>query len=175
MKQLLEDLRAYDGKAITILGEIEARYGSTDSYAADLVGLAAHDVATVSDGATWLLKAHLEGGGRLSAAATRRLFENLDKITAWQAQLHLCQMMEHVDVSVAQAAAVVAWLTPLQQHKRPFLRAWSMSALQHVAAQHPKFAEEAAAALALAEADNAASVRARARNARQYRLAKHDA
>lgn len=173
MKELLEDLREYDGKAITILGEIEARHGKSAAYAADLVGLAAHETAQVSDGATWLLKAYLESGGTLGAAATRRLFDSLDRITPWQAQLHLCQVMDRLDLPAAQAAAVVAWLTPLLQHKRPFLRAWSMNALQHVAAQHPRFAGAAKAALEAAEKDGAASVRARARNVYPPRFLEH--
>jgi len=170
MKVLLEELQAYDGKSTAILGETQARHGSGSSYAADLVDLAASaeapDSANVSDGATWLLKAHLESGGMLSAATTRRLFETLDQITAWQAQLHFCQMMAHLNIPAYQAAAVAAWLSPLLQHKRPFLRAWSMNALQHVAAQYPAFAANAAAALTAAEGDSAASVRARARKVR---------
>ena len=163
MNELLEDLRAYDGKALTILGEIQARQGSRSTYVADIVALTASTEAHVSDGATWLLKAYLEGGGTLSAAATRRLFDSLEQVTAWQAQLHLCQMMEYLNVAATQASAVATWLKPLLQHKRPFLRAWSMSALQHLAARHPAFAADAEVALKAAAIDGAGSVRARAR------------
>ncbi|MEM8644715.1 MAG: hypothetical protein AAGF86_00085 [Pseudomonadota bacterium] len=164
MASLLEDLRGYDGKAITLLSEAAAKHGGTPAYLSELVALCSHDELPVSEGATWLLKANLENGVPLPPAQTETLLASLGKITHWPAQLHLCQMLHALTVPEKHAAAMAGWLSGLLTHKRPFLRAWSMSALQSLAAQHPAFEPEAKAALKAAKSDTAASVRARARN-----------
>ncbi len=164
MGSLLEDLRAFDGKAITLLSEAEVRHGSVPNYLNELVALSANDERHVSDGATWLLKASLDAGKRLSPAQTDTLLAGLGEITHWSAQLHVCQMLDALTVPGEQAEQVAEWLSGLLGHKRPFLRAWSMSALQSLAAQHSAFEVEARAALEAAKSDTAASVRARARN-----------
>ena len=165
MSGLFDDLCAYDGKAVTLLSEAEKRHGSGPAYITELVVLSASDVGHVSNGATWLLKAAAENGVALTPDQTRALIQNLPEICDWLAQLHICQMLGFMAVPAAGAANVAAWLSDLLGHKRPFLRAWSMSALCSLAAQHADFASQAEAALEVANADPAASVRARARGA----------
>ncbi|MEM8685761.1 MAG: hypothetical protein AAGF81_00420 [Pseudomonadota bacterium] len=164
MGSLLEDLRAYDGKAVTLLSEAHARHGGAASYLADLVALSAHDELHVSDGATWLLKASLEKGNLLSPSETDALLANLEKIVHWPAQLHVCQMLDALTVPEEAAPPLADWLSGLLKHERPFLRAWSMSALHALAAQHPAFDRQAKSALEAAETDASAAVRVRARN-----------
>ncbi len=163
MSQLYSDLSAFDGRAITILGEIRKKHEGSPSFIADLVVLAASDEPNISEGATWLLKAMLEDGHSLKPAQTRKLIDNFQHISRWQAQLHVCQLLERVDVPSESASAVADWLSPLLRHDRPFLRAWSMNALQHLAAQHYNYSARAKAALIEAETDKSASVRARVR------------
>lgn len=167
MSKLFDALCAYDGKAVTLLSEAQAKYGKDPSFLSEIIKFASSKKTNVSDGATWLIKSNLESGARLSAKYTRNLFKGIAQITSWQAQLHICQIFDYLDIPEDQAPILVDWLTPLLQHKRPFLRAWSMNALQHVAAQHKIFRERADAALTDAENDKAASVRARARNVRK--------
>jgi len=166
MRELLEDLREYDGRAMTLLGEVQVRFAAAPGYLMSLADLSSCPEAHVSDGATWLLKAHLENGGTLAPLETNRLLESLPTVTDWAAQLHVCQMLQWLNVGKDQAAPVAAWLEPLTKHERPFLRAWSMSALQALAQQHPSHSENAEAALCRAEGDKAASVKARARQVR---------
>lgn len=164
MPKLYDALCAYDGKAITLLSEAQAKHGKTPTFLTELVALAASENSRVSEGATWLIKANLEKGIRLTPDQTQNLVENLKKVTTWQAQLHTCHSFEYFDIPVDQASSVADWLIPLLQHQRPFLRAWSMNAFQILAAQHKKYLKQAKAALTDAEKDPAASVRARARN-----------
>lgn len=163
MCELFDDLCAYDGKSVTLLLQAEAKHGAGPTYLSELVRLAASERANVSDGATWLLKAGLEAGAALTADQTGALISNLEKVTHWPAQLHICQLLDLVTVPAAGAAPLAGWLSGLVQHRRPFLRAWSMSALQALAAQHAGHAAQAEAALQAAKADPSASVRARAR------------
>ena len=59
------------------------------------------------------------------------------------------------------------WFETLLKNDRPFLRAWSMDALQKLAQQDAELAQRADTALAAAEHDPAASVRVRARRWRK--------
>ncbi|WP_343757995.1 hypothetical protein, partial [Parasphingorhabdus litoris] len=126
---LLNRLQAFDGKAVTLLGEIEAEYRGEANYLDALIALAAHDQAEVSSGATWLIKAALEGGEALSPAQSEALWDEIPAIRYWQAQLHVCQSAAHLTFSADGAATMDRWLTPLLHHDRPFLRAWSVDAL----------------------------------------------
>ncbi len=167
MKRLRDALANFDGKAVSMLSEIRAELGGRKTFIAELVSLAGDDEGAVADGATWLIKNLLEEGKRLTPSQTETLIGRLDAITTWQAQLHVCQSVGHLDVPARRTGAFADWLTPLLHSDRPFLRAWSMDALQHLAARNTKLTERAAAALDAAERDPKASVRARARRWRK--------
>ncbi len=160
---LLTRLQAFDGRAISMLGEIEAAFGGEAEYLDALIALAAHDQGQVSSCATWLIKAALERGQALSAAQSEALWDEIPAIRSWQAQLHICQSAAHLTFSADGAAVMDRWLTPLLHHDRPFLRAWSVDALCRVAAQHPEYGTVARDAAHAAAKDSAASVRARVR------------
>ena len=115
-------LAAYDGRAVTLLGEVEAACRTLPGYTDALIALCADRSETVAAGASWLLRSALQSGD-----------------------------------------ALARWLEPLLRHERPFLRAWSLDALAHLAAAHPGHGAAYAAALVRALEDDAASVTARAR------------
>ncbi|GAB5480718.1 MAG: hypothetical protein Pars92KO_04750 [Parasphingorhabdus sp.] len=160
---LLTRLQAFDGRAVGILGEVEAEYRGEAEYLDAVIALAAHDQEAVSSGATWLIKAALERGEALSAAQSEALWDEIPAIRYWQAQLHVCQSAAYLTFSADGAATMDRWLTPLLHHDRPFLRAWSVEALCRVAAQHPEYGTVARDAARAAAGDSAASVRARVR------------
>ena len=90
----------------------------------------------------------------------------LKTVTAWEAQLHLCQIARHLTVSAKDAGRFATWLEGLLAHKRPFLRAWSLDALCRMALQHERYRTRALQALDAASRDSAASVAARVRRLR---------
>ena len=163
MNRLRHALGNFDGKAVSMLAEIRAEFGGRKTFVSELVSLAADDEGAVSDGATWLIKNMLDEGNRLTSSQTEDLINCLDAIATWQAQLHVCQSVRHLDVPARQTEAFADWLDPLLQSDRPFLRAWSMDALQHLASRNPNLRRRADASLDAAQRDPAASVRARAR------------
>ncbi len=159
-------LAGFDGHATTILGEAEAAFGGEAGYLCALIDLAGDGDGNLAIGATWLIKAALESGNTLDATEIAALVVQLPRVTAWPAQLHLCQSIQYLQISGDDAGQLVDWLSPLLAHPRPFLRAWSLDALARVSQTGPDFADRFANALAKAERDDAASVRARARNLR---------
>ncbi len=172
MSALFEALCEFDGKAVSILSEAQARLGGSAHFLSDLVDLASSQTEHVGDGATWLIKNCLENGERLTPEETEVLFSSLNVIETWPAQLHICQSFAYLDIPAPAAVGAANWLDGLLRHRRPFLRAWSMNAYQHLAIQHPSLEAPADVALVEAERDEAASVKARARHARKLRQTK---
>ena len=160
----MERLAEFDGRSLSVLGEIEAQFGVHDGYLDDLIALAGDRNGAVSGGSTWLLKAYLERGGESSQSQTAEFAKQLSGITEWSAQLHVCQSVQYLRLDLGAAEILAVWLAPLLTHGRPFVRAWSLDALWRTARQHSAFSRQADAALAAAMLDPAASVRARARN-----------
>lgn len=167
LEELRDHISAFDGRATTILGEAEARYRDRPDYLESLVALAGDETHAVSSGATWLIKAHLEAGGTLGRSETTGLLSSLAPITAWDVQLHLCQIAQYLTFSAKDANRFATWLESLLTHKRPFLRAWSVDALCRIALQHGRYREKAEDALEAASKDKAASVAARMRRLRK--------
>lgn len=160
------DLLAFDGRNLTALKEIAARHDGDLGYVDGLVALADITDRQVSHGATWLVKAYLEEGGEVTKSQSRMLISKLETVENWASQLHLCQVVRYLRPSAQEAEAIVRWLWPLLSHDRPFLRAWSLDALCHIAADYFAYADRAEEALNSASGDPAASVRARAKNLR---------
>ena len=166
MSDLKQALLAFDGKATTILAEIRARFGERTGFLGELAALTGSPDGFVSDGATWLIKNCAESGVRPAPADITAIIARLDEVSTWQAALHLCQSAEFFAFTPDQARRFAQWAARFLDHQRPFLRAWSMNALQHAAMRAPDLAPLAEAALAGAEGDASASVRARARKVR---------
>ena len=166
MSELLQALRAFDGKAISILSEARARFGRRADFLGELAALVGSQEGSVSDGATWLIKNCAESGVVPGPPEVAAIVARLDAVTTWGAALHLCQTAEFFAFTSDQARRFAEWATQFRDHKRPFLRAWSMNALQHAARCAPDLAPLAQKALAHAEEDGSASVRARARHVR---------
>ena len=166
MSDLLQALRAFDGKAVSMLSEARMRFGGQPDFLSELVALIGSQEGAVSDGATWLIKNCAESGVVPGPRQVAAIVARLDAVATWPAALHLLQTAEYFAFTPDQARRFAEWATRFQGHERPFLRAWSMSALQHAAKRAPDLAPLAEAALVLAEEDGSASVRARARKIR---------
>lgn len=154
----------FDGRALTVLGEIEADFAGEDGYLDLLLSLSGEAEGAVSNGATWLMKSWLEKGNDLTPEQVAALCSQISAVNDWMAQLHICQSISHVTIDAGNAALLVSWLAPLLAHERPFLRAWALDALCSIAVDHPEHLEAARAAHHAAAGDAAASVRARTRN-----------
>lgn len=126
---LRQELTEYDGRSPSILSEILVRRHGRPGFLPGLTELASDEEPSVSEGATWIIKALVEDGHTLTPGDIERLIEGLDKITAWQAQLHVCQFVCRISVPKEAALTLEQWLTALLDAPRPFLRAWAVDAL----------------------------------------------
>ena len=169
LDELRVRLAEYDGRSVTILGETEAQLSSKDGYLDALIALCSVREEHMAAGATWLIKSALEAKRVLTPLQVETLITQLPSACGWAAQLHLCQSIGLLDIPVKHAGDVAAWINSLLAHDRPFVRAWALDALSHVAARDDGLAPSFEDALGKAHDDEAASVRARARNLAKLR------
>ena len=156
-------LLAFDGKAISYLSETGVRFREAPDYLPHLIELASDREAHMDAGATWLVKDHLEQGGALPPGMTALLLQALVGDPSWSAALHILQSVRFLDLAEVNGANMSDCIIALTQHERPFLRAWAVDAIWRLAEAFPALQPRSERALAAAQTDPAASVRARAR------------
>lgn len=122
-------------------------------------------------GASWLLRARLEQlaaeGEAVGAEFVAELARQLPAIRDPWARQHVCQCLGVLTIPARHALAFADFLRAAADAKPKFLRAWGLDGFVRLSWQHADLASEAEERLAAAEADDAASVRARARNLRR--------
>ena len=163
MSELREALRPYDGRAISMLSEIRANFNQSDDFLSELIDLVGVNDDFISDGATWLIKDCVISGSEPTEQDITALVQRLDSVSTWPAILHLCQLAQHIPFTSEQARQFGTWASGFVSHERPFVRAWSMDALQYAARLSIDLSAAAESSLAAAQVDGAASVRARAK------------
>lgn len=168
-----EDLRtalvAFDGKAISLLSEAAAAHAHAPDYVDQLLMLITDPEPHIGEGASWLIKAHLEAGHRLTDVQSGALLDGLDADLAWPTALHILQSVQYLDGGEAADVRRLAAIEVYTRHERAFVRAWALDAYVRLAAPHPDQKKQIARLLEQGHADPAASVRARARRLSQDR------
>lgn len=164
IKELSGSIAEFDGKSPSILSEVDVKFSTHKSYVDALIVLSASKTDSISSGATWLLKSTIEKGTRLTSKQAEEIVERIPKISDWSAQLHICQTLHAIPTTAVSLPTLLNWLRPLTSHKRPFVRAWAISAFCGLASEHSDLLDEANEYLGQGGNDPAASVRARMRN-----------
>jgi hypothetical protein len=163
MRPIERVVRAFDGQRVGELA-IAVHVDVSDADLDRLVELSTDPDEDVQTAATWLLKAHLEDGVVLGSSRVAALCRDLQRMTAKNAKLHVCQSLGRLAVPARNAEQVARFLRPCATHEYKFLRAWAADAWHRLAGQHPSYIAEAVEVLDAASHDPAASVRARVRN-----------
>jgi hypothetical protein len=138
-KEIKASIMAYDRRSPLVLSEAEAHFRSCKRYPDALISIVDSQDQSVSSGATWMIKSLLKQGQSLSPNQCKALVDRLPNITEWDAQLHVCQLIRYLETSDRNVDSLVDWLQPLLKHRRPFIRAWSLDALCHIAKQHSAY------------------------------------
>ena len=167
---LEQALERFDGVATAALTEARAAFREAPGFFDELTALCLDPRPTIADGATWILKAEVEEGAIPPPEVVDRIARSLDQIASWQAQLHLCQMADRLEIDARQADRFVVWAGTLSDHPRPLLRAWALHFRVVLGLRAGIGRDVLEPALDAGDADKAASVRARARTLRKIAL-----
>ncbi len=154
----------FDGTHVARLETHAERLEPSGTVFRDLVAKCLSGDPSAQTAASWILRRLLERGGRPPPGTLDRLIAGMGGIEGWEARLHLAQCFQWLDPSEAQALTAARTLAVWYGSENNFLRAWACDALWRLGLRHAVLAAEAQRVAALAEADHAPSVRARARN-----------
>jgi hypothetical protein len=165
LRVLLED---FDGRHTAVLESLATELGSAPGDIprevwAEACLLAADREGRIAAGATWLLRRWLEEGRLPDPGALAAISRRLDEVSDPWARLHLVQALPSIRLPRELVGPWADLCRTGLGGEAPFLRAWSLNALVHLASVDPTLLPEARAALDAALSDPKASVRARAR------------
>lgn len=160
-------LASFDGKATEALEAILLRLEYSPELGDELLELVSSEQIHLSIGSTWLLEALLEEGNRLDLKQAARLGRSLEAIDDDWARLHVCQSMRFLDVPSRNTGQFARFLDRCFETEHKFLRAWALDGWWRLARQHERYLGRALEVLARGEAEEVASVRARARQLRR--------
>lgn len=161
MTALADAVRAWDGKSAADIAALHRAHAADPGLRDAVIAMIGDPAAEA--GATWLLKRDLETGAAADAALADRVYGVLDRVSDWQARLHLLQCVPLLPIADARHAAVAAFARGGLDHANKFVRAWAYGAMVHLARQHPQYAEECDRLIAHALRAEAPSVKARLR------------
>ncbi len=156
------DIKAWDGKSVDAMERTYARHSKRPSFLAELTSALADE--SLQDGATWLLKHHLERKSPLDEARAKEVLRVLPKLKSWVAKLHVLQCLQWMPIPARYKKKLETFLRACLQEENKFVRAWAYSGFCELARQHPEYRLEAQQLCQQAASSEAASVRARIRN-----------
>ncbi len=159
---LEQAIRAWDGKSADDIEAVYLRHEGQSDLVASLLELSSNP--ELETGATWLLKRHLERGGRLDAGAIADLFALAPGLQTWEARLHLLQGLLYLRIPESEQPRLEAFVRKCLADPNKFVRAWAYNGFYELARQYPQYRNEAAKLFEMAMRDEAASVKARVRN-----------
>jgi hypothetical protein len=160
LDSLLQDSMFADAAA---LDRLAADYPPNRAMLVHLVGLAESGEPTLQVASTALLKRYQERGARFDAQIVGRLLDLLPSAVAWEAVLHVLQMLPRLPIPRRQADALCDALRDLSSRRNKFLRAWAYGGLHHLATEFAEYRSDVLPLLERASYEESASVRARLR------------
>jgi len=159
---LFEALKTWDGKSADDITAIYFDYCEAPDFTNTIINLI-EDVET-QNGATWLLKKHLESVETLTTQQVKQIYNCLTKLDHWEAKLHILQSMPYLPIAAKQKNLVESFLRICLKDKNKFVRAWVYNGFFELARQFPEYQKEVDTMLSEALEKEASSVKARIRN-----------
>lgn len=160
-------LRRFDGKhsepLVSVADDIISSGGRFD----ELLAIAEQDDVKLQVAATWVLKRCCGNGISFGPQTTNGLIELLSRVSHWEAQLHLLQIIPSLTIPPDKISKLWRTLIELTDDPNNFVRAWSYNLLAEIGNQQSRRRKKVLELLESAEQDKAASVRARIRQIRK--------
>ncbi|MCO7225957.1 hypothetical protein [Pleionea sp. CnH1-48] len=154
-------LQQWDNKDLDVLSGIYAEYHSSSRFVSSLLNYLSE--GSLQTAASWLLLHHLAQGANLSKKQSLKLFEQMSHLAHWQSCLHVLQSIQYLSIPSDGESLLYSFARAQLDSPNKFVRAWSYDALIRLADIESDYREEVASFVAMANRDEAASVKARIR------------
>lgn len=156
----------WDGKTVDDIKSIYDLHHTQSDFAQQLIALLQR--TDTEQGASWLIKAYLEDGGRFDCSEVDVLISSLNNSAKqsqhWQTKLHILQGLPYLTFTSEQAEILYLGLRKSLSDPNKFVRAWTYNGFYQLSLQYDKYVEETKQFFAMAQQDEAPSVKARLRN-----------
>ena len=162
-----DELEQFDGRHTSVIEPILSQHQRTGPLIESLVLLIADKEPRIQTGATWLLKRLAENQAQFKTEHLIALFGSLSELTNWLSKLHVCQMLQYLEIPEESERNLIWFLEHNLFDQNKFLRTWSYNGFFELARQHGKYLDYALAQIERGEEDQAASVKARIRKIRK--------
>jgi hypothetical protein len=171
-----DELEKFDWKQGDVLKQILSSRRRTNSLIEDLTLLVANKEPIIQTKATGLLKKLAENKVKFKTEHVMVLFDSLAELEDWESKLHVCQMLQHIEIPQRSEGSVVWFLERSLAHENKYLRAWAYNGFYELARQRQEYVDYAMEIMERGEAEKAAAVKARLRNIRKEmnRLSRKD-
>ena len=166
-RRLTDALSEFDGKATEGFEGLLLELEESPEAAELLLELMSSRDESRAIGASWLLKALLEGGWQLDRKEVSMLARSLERLQGDWVALHVCQSMRFFEVPGRNGDQFARFLDRCVVSDQKFLRAWAIDGFWRLAGCHDAYLPRAHQLIQQGAEDPAASVRARVRNLRK--------
>lgn len=158
-------IASWDGRSADDIATVYKEFSGQQGFSESLPRLL--QVKELQAGASWLLKAWLEQGGRLNDRDTASFFQSLQQLQHWNARLHSLQCLAYLAIPDDCEISLERYLRQHLTHENKFVRAWAYNGFALLSNKNPDYREQAEALFEMAMRDEAASVKARIRQIRK--------
>ena len=160
--ELSKALANWEGTHTQYLKDLYQKHVSQSNFFADLVQISLKH-PTLQPGATWLIKHHFDQGRKVEQAALSPLLSNPIELKAWEAQLHLLQILPHLPLTVEFFPPLESFVRSCLSHTNKFVRAWAYQGMYELSNLVPELKPELITRCQQALEEESASVKVRVR------------
>jgi hypothetical protein len=159
---LQQDIETWDEKSADDITAIYERHCTIETFIIDT--MSALDTSELQNGATWLLKKHLESGVTIPPETVSALYHNAPILEKWQSKLHVLQCIPLMSITTTDKLSVESFLRTCLNDPNKFVRAWAYSGFVELAVRFKGYEIETKKLITYAMKEEASSVTARLRN-----------
>ena len=120
-----QEISDWDGKSADEIRQVYDRHARSSSFYPDALNLIRSE--PLQNGATWLLKRHVEKTGPPESSTARMVYESLPFLSHWEAKLHILQIVPYLPVPADCLHAVESFVRQCLVSDIKFVRAWAYS------------------------------------------------
>ncbi|HAS6300013.1 TPA: hypothetical protein I7264_03215 [Vibrio parahaemolyticus] len=161
MTKISKEVLGWNGKSAADIEQIYIEHHHEVDFSSALVELCLDEALSV--GGTWLVKHHLECGGRFSNQEEQKIVTRLPSYQHWESKLHILQVISYLKISDQTRKILEPFLRHGLSDTNKFIKAWCFNGLYELATQYPELQNEVGELLNLALVNEPASVKARVR------------
>ena len=146
------------------LEEYVAHAIENNRLVAEIVALSKHNKANIAARAIWIVRKLSETSAELLSKYKPILLNDLTQSPFWEVKAELCHIIPRLKLDFEEIKEAIAFFKNNLDDESKIVKAWSLDALYELSKIEAKIGPEVLKLLNIALEDEAASVRARARN-----------